>query len=143
MYDQKFTRKKSTMYILSAQFIANDVPLNWCLTHTHSHLSIGIQTAPESGAHQRGLRHQSQSLSGGLPGGAAGLRCRLECGAGLQQNDGAPENQRQAAIAEGLHIHRSRHCRRNLCGHELNAVLGRFGELPCGRHGARQMRIRK
>lgn len=97
---------------------------------------IFFQRPAEQSAYRERIRHQPQSLSGGLPGGAARLWRRVECGVGLQQNDGTAQGAgrrgRQGAIAEELYVQRQGDCGRDLCGDEFDPVFGGIGEYGWG-----------
>lgn len=64
---------------------------------------VGTQTATQPGPHQTRLRHRAQSIPRGISRGAARIRCRVECGFGLQQDHGTTET--EIEIAQRLHIH--------------------------------------
>lgn len=52
----------------------------------------------------------------------------MERGAGIQQDDGAAEEEGLASLAQRLHVQRPGDCGRNLCGDEFDLIPRRLGE---------------
>lgn len=83
----------------------------WCLLDVTFDLPFSLLSFPtatqkttQQGPHEARLRYRAQSISRGISGSTARLRCRLERRSSLQQNHGTTESEN--AIAKRFHVRR-------------------------------------